>query len=176
MIKKQQFSTCFFCSPCCHWQRKKCISFLFQVPRQVRICYFITTRSEGFFVCLPCLTSYFVVSRNLPTSFKSTSGWIVHGLKAKLKQHKKLTIVASTVLNFVSKTDVNIPQLMVWNHWVKLLVNNRGRTSDSCDAGVFFQNPQLSSQRKTFQFGSGHILMDVYIAHQGYKQGEKISR
>lgn len=51
---KKKISNYFSCSRGCHWQRKKCISFLFQVPRQVRICYFITARSEGLFlfVCL----------------------------------------------------------------------------------------------------------------------------
>lgn len=84
------------------------------------------------YVCLPGLTLYFAVYRNVPTSFQSPNGHVLHRLQAKLKRSKKLTIRAATVLNFVAKTDVNIPGLMVWNRWVELPVNNRGRMSDNC--------------------------------------------
>lgn len=55
----------FSCSPCCHWQRKKCISFLFQVPRQVRICYFITTRCFSLFTWFDFIHSLIEISQHL---------------------------------------------------------------------------------------------------------------
>lgn len=61
--------------------------------------------------------SYFVVSRNIPTSFESPLGYVLHKLQLELKRRMRLTIRIATVLNFVCKPYVDITRLMVWYRW-----------------------------------------------------------
>lgn len=68
---------------------------------------------RGIVFCSFTSFSYLVVSRNIPTSFSSPFACVLHKLQAELKRRTKLTIRIATVLNFVSKPDVNIPRLMV---------------------------------------------------------------
>lgn len=79
------------------------------------------------FVCLPGLTSFFVIYRDIPTSFQSSFGRVLHGLQAQLKRTKKLTRWATANINFISKPNVNIPRLMVRS----CRVNGPGGTRDS---------------------------------------------
>lgn len=65
--------------------------------------------------------------------------------------------------------------LLSWwceNCWVKRTVAEGRR--ESCDACLFFQKPQHQSKMKTFRFGSGSVLMNLYVEHGGYKQGNKV--
>lgn len=78
------------------------------------------------FVCLPGLTSFFVICRDIPTSFHFPHGHALHWLQAQLKRTKK-TRRATAIINFVSKANVNIPRLMVRS----CRVNGRGGTGDS---------------------------------------------
>lgn len=60
---------------------------------------------------------YFVISlhRKIPSSFKDCTGKIVHKVGAELKQSMKLTKKAKAHFTFVSKADMDIPDLMVRN-------------------------------------------------------------
>ncbi|KAM3611952.1 uncharacterized protein V6R79_026337 [Siganus canaliculatus] len=84
---------------------------------------------------------------NLPSSFKSSIGKIVHKVKAELKQSMKLTKKANAHFTFVSKADMGIPGLM---------------------------EPQHGTKDKSLAFGSGIVGMDVHIKRMGYRQGEPL--
>ncbi|XP_061673720.1 arrestin domain-containing protein 3-like [Syngnathoides biaculeatus] len=87
-----------------------------------------------------------VPNRKMPSSFKSSTGKIVHKLKAELKQSMRLTKTAKVHFTFVSKADMDIPGLMEPQHEIidKKLI------------------------------GSGIIAMDVYTKRMGYQQGEDL--
>uniref|UniRef100_A0A3B5JZ55 Arrestin domain-containing protein 3-like n=2 Tax=Takifugu rubripes TaxID=31033 RepID=A0A3B5JZ55_TAKRU len=85
--------------------------------------------------------------RTISTSFKFEHGRALHELRVQLKQPKTRSRWITTVINFVSKPNVNIPRLM---------------------------EPQDVSQVKTFRFGSGSVRMNVYLEHKAYKQGEAL--
>uniref|UniRef100_A0AAV2JTV6 Arrestin C-terminal-like domain-containing protein n=1 Tax=Knipowitschia caucasica TaxID=637954 RepID=A0AAV2JTV6_KNICA len=92
--------------------------------------------------------SFKITESNLPSTFKSSVGKIVHKLKAELKQSMKMTKTAKTHITFVSPADMNIPGLL---------------------------EPQHGSKDKTISaFGSGTVAMDVNIERLGYWQGEAL--
>ncbi|XP_037635107.1 arrestin domain-containing protein 3-like isoform X1 [Sebastes umbrosus] len=92
--------------------------------------------------------SFEIPDRKIPSSFKATTGKIVHKLTAQLKQSMKLTKEAKTHFTFVSKADMNIPGLM---------------------------EPQYGTKDKSVKvFGSGNISMDVHTKRMGYQQGEAL--
>ncbi|XP_077378843.1 arrestin domain-containing protein 3-like [Festucalex cinctus] len=92
--------------------------------------------------------SFNVPNRKMPSSFKASTGRIVHKLKAELKQSMKLTKTAKAHFTFVSKADMDIPGLMEPQH-------------DCTD-------------KKLAVFGSGTIAMDVYTKKMGYRPGEDL--
>ncbi|XP_077416308.1 arrestin domain-containing protein 3-like [Vanacampus margaritifer] len=92
--------------------------------------------------------SFKVPNSKMPSSFKASTGRIVHKLKAELKQSMKLTKTAKAHFTFVSKADMDIPGLMEAQH-------------DSTD-------------KKLAVFGSGIIAMDVYTKKMGYQPGEDL--
>uniref|UniRef100_A0A3Q2Y404 Arrestin domain-containing protein 3-like n=1 Tax=Hippocampus comes TaxID=109280 RepID=A0A3Q2Y404_HIPCM len=87
-------------------------------------------------------------SSKMPSSFKTSTGRIVHKLKAELKQSMKLTKTAKAHFTFVSKADMDIAGLMEPQH-------------DCTD-------------KKLAVFGSGTIAMDVYTKKMGYQPGETL--
>ncbi|XP_076015979.1 arrestin domain-containing protein 3-like [Genypterus blacodes] len=92
--------------------------------------------------------SFKIPDRNMPSTFTSVTGKIIHKVKAELKQSMKLTKKAETHFTFVSKADMNIPGLMEPQNGCK-------------DKSVTF-------------FGSGNISMDIHTKQMGYKQGETL--
>ncbi|KAF7661070.1 hypothetical protein LDENG_00268730 [Lucifuga dentata] len=56
--------------------------------------------------------SFKIPDRKMPSSFKSTTGRIVHKIKAELKQSMKITKKVKSHFTFVSKADMDIPGLM----------------------------------------------------------------
>lgn len=54
-----------------------------------------------------------ILYRNIPSTFKSSVGKIVHKLKAELKQSLRLTKKARTHFTFVSKANLALLTLMV---------------------------------------------------------------
>ncbi|KAM7391782.1 hypothetical protein PAMP_022440 [Pampus punctatissimus] len=92
--------------------------------------------------------SFKIPDRKLPSSLKSSTGKIVHKLKAELKQSMKLTKKAKIHFTFVSKADMDIPGLM---------------------------EPQYGCKDKSFKLlGSGTVAMEVHTKRMGYKQGEAL--
>ncbi|XP_061762310.1 arrestin domain-containing protein 3-like [Nerophis ophidion] len=89
-----------------------------------------------------------IPDRNMPSSFKSSTGRIVHKVKAELKRSMKLKKEAKAHFTFVSKADMDIHGLMEPQH-------------DCTDKS-------LST------FGSGSISMDVHTSRMGYQQGEDL--
>ncbi|XP_026198115.1 arrestin domain-containing protein 3-like [Anabas testudineus] len=92
--------------------------------------------------------SFKIPDRKLPSSFRSSTGKIVHKVKAELKQSLKLTKKAKAHFTFVSTADMDIPRLM---------------------------EPQYGCKDKSIKlFGSGTVSMDVHTNRMGYKQGEAL--
>ncbi|KAM9391807.1 arrestin domain-containing protein 3-like [Pholidichthys leucotaenia] len=88
----------------------------------------------------------FNIPDRLPSTFKSSTGNIVHKVKAELKQSMKFTEKAKAHFTLVSAAD--IPGL---------------------------QDPQYASKDKSLNvFGSGKILMDVCTKQMGFKQGHAL--
>ncbi|XP_051924646.1 arrestin domain-containing protein 3-like isoform X1 [Hippocampus zosterae] len=92
--------------------------------------------------------SFKVPNGKMPSSFKASTGRIVHKLKAELKQSMKLTKTAKAHFTFVSKADMDIAGLMEPQH-------------DCTD-------------KKLAVFGSGTIAMDVYTKKMAYQPGETL--
>ncbi|XP_055367860.1 arrestin domain-containing protein 3-like [Betta splendens] len=89
-----------------------------------------------------------IPDRNIPSSFNSPTGKIVHKVKAELKHSLKLMKSAKAYFLFTSKTDMNISGLM---------------------------EPQQDSKDKTIKvFGSGTISMHVRTQRMGFSQGEAL--
>lgn len=124
-------------------------------------------RSE-FFVWSPCyskepfcpFTWFFLMDRTISTSFKFNHGRILHKLRVQLKQHKTRSRWITTVINFVSEPNVNIPRLMVRSYRLNLPLNSRGRTSAS---GVIvtwvcsFRNLRMSARWRR-----SHLALEVF--------------
>lgn len=92
--------------------------------------------------------SFNIPDRNLPSTFTSSVGKVVHKLKAELKQSMKLTKTAKTHFTFVSSADMDMPGLL---------------------------EPQYGCRDKTISaFGSGTVALDVHIERLGYWQGEAL--
>lgn len=92
--------------------------------------------------------SFKIPERNMPSTFKSSVGKIVHKLKAELKQSMQLTKTAKTHFTFVSSADMDVPGLL---------------------------EPQSGCKDKTLStFGSGTVTIDVHTERQGYNQGEAL--
>ncbi|XP_037536406.1 arrestin domain-containing protein 3 [Nematolebias whitei] len=92
--------------------------------------------------------SFKIPNRQMPSTFHSSIGRVVHKMKAELKQSMKLTKKSECPFIFVSKTDMNMPGLMV---------------------------PQHGSKDKSLAFGSGNISLDASIKKTGYIPGEPIN-
>uniref|UniRef100_A0A672FF79 Arrestin domain-containing protein 3-like n=1 Tax=Salarias fasciatus TaxID=181472 RepID=A0A672FF79_SALFA len=89
-----------------------------------------------------------IPDKRIPSSFKSPIGKIVHKLTAELHQSMKLTKTAKVHFDFVSKADMDIPNLL---------------------------DPQYGCKDKNFKvFGSGSVSLDVHTNKMGYRQGETL--
>lgn len=75
---------------------------------------------------------FFLMDRTISTSLKFDHGRVLHELRVQLKLPKTRTRWLTTVINFVSKPNVNIPRLMVRSCRLNLPLNSRGTTSTSC--------------------------------------------
>ncbi|XP_029916709.1 arrestin domain-containing protein 3-like [Myripristis murdjan] len=84
----------------------------------------------------------------IPSSFKASTGKIVHRLKAELHQSMRVPVKAKTSFTFVSKADMGMPGLMEPQYGCK-------------DRSVTF-------------FGSGNISMEVHTERMGYQQGDAL--
>ncbi|XP_008334877.1 arrestin domain-containing protein 3-like [Cynoglossus semilaevis] len=92
--------------------------------------------------------SFKIPDRKMPSTFKHSTGRIVHKLRAELKQSMKLTKKTKAHFTFVSKNDMEYPGLM---------------------------EPQYGCKDKSLSFfGSGTITMDVHTKRMGYKQGGSV--
>ncbi|CAN9513319.1 unnamed protein product [Ophioblennius macclurei] len=92
--------------------------------------------------------TFTIPDKRIPSSFKTGIGKIVHKLKAELRQSMKLTKKAKVHFNFVSKADMDIPNLL---------------------------DPQSGCKDKNIKvFGSGSVSLDVHTNKLGYRQGETI--
>ncbi|XP_072289772.1 arrestin domain-containing protein 3-like [Eucyclogobius newberryi] len=92
--------------------------------------------------------SFTVPERNIPSTFTSSVGKIVHKLKAELRQSMKMTKTAKTHFTFVSQADMATPGLL---------------------------DPQHGCQDKTISvFGSGTVALDIRTERMGYWQGEAL--
>ncbi|XP_035494897.2 arrestin domain-containing protein 3 [Scophthalmus maximus] len=93
--------------------------------------------------------SFKIPERKIPSSFKDCTGKIVHKVGAELKQSMKLTKKAKAHFTFVSKADMDIPDLM---------------------------EPQYGCKDKSLKvFGSGNVSMNVHTKRMGYMQGEPVT-
>ncbi|MEQ2229776.1 hypothetical protein ILYODFUR_022345 [Ilyodon furcidens] len=91
--------------------------------------------------------SFRIPDRELPSSFSSMFGQIIHTLKAKLKHSMIPARKAKTHFTFVSKAEMNIPGIMVSQH---------------------------RSKQKSIALNSGIVLLDIYTRRMGYKPGEEL--
>ncbi|KAM6930314.1 arrestin domain-containing protein 3-like [Xenentodon cancila] len=92
--------------------------------------------------------SFNIPNRKMPSTFKTSTGKIVHKIKAELKQSMKLSKTTKVHYTFISKADMDTPGLM---------------------------EPQHDSKDKSLAFGSGNVSMDVYTKRMGYRPGENLS-
>ncbi|XP_051924647.1 arrestin domain-containing protein 3-like isoform X2 [Hippocampus zosterae] len=93
--------------------------------------------------------SFKVPNGKMPSSFKASTGRIVHKLKAELKQSMKLTKTAKAHFTFVSKADMDIAGLMEPQH---VCIEHNFK---SC--------------------GSGTVTMNVYTEQMAYKADETLN-
>uniref|UniRef100_H3DDA7 Arrestin C-terminal-like domain-containing protein n=1 Tax=Tetraodon nigroviridis TaxID=99883 RepID=H3DDA7_TETNG len=91
--------------------------------------------------------SFQIPDRNIPSTFKSSVGKIVHKLKAELKQSLRLTKKARTHFTFVSKANLALLTLM---------------------------EPQYGCRNKSLTLSSGGVFMHIKTDRMGYMQGETI--
>ncbi|XP_038132124.1 arrestin domain-containing protein 3-like [Cyprinodon tularosa] len=91
--------------------------------------------------------SFTIPDRKLPSSFSSIFGQIIHTLKAKLKQSMMLPRKAKTYFTFVSKEEMNLPGIRVF---------------------------QQKSKEKSIALSSGIVLLDISTRQMGYKSGEDL--
>ncbi|XP_020561654.1 actin cytoskeleton-regulatory complex protein PAN1-like [Oryzias latipes] len=92
------------------------------------------------------LFSFKIPERDMPSTFNSPVGKVIHKVKAELKQSLKLTKKAKAHFTFVSKSNMD---------------------------GL--QEPQSGCKDKGLSSGSGNVSLDVHTPKRGYMQGEALS-
>uniref|UniRef100_A0A8C8A216 Arrestin C-terminal-like domain-containing protein n=1 Tax=Oryzias sinensis TaxID=183150 RepID=A0A8C8A216_9TELE len=92
------------------------------------------------------LFSFKIPEKDMPSTFNSPVGKVIHKVKAELKQSLKLTKKAKAHFTFVSKSNID---------------------------GL--QEPQSGCKDKGLSSGSGNVSLDVHTPKRGYMQGEALS-
>ncbi|KAF7200100.1 arrestin domain-containing protein 3 [Nothobranchius furzeri] len=92
--------------------------------------------------------SFKIPDREMPSSFWSMFGRVLHKLKAELKQSMRLKKRTEIYYTFVSRADMSIPRLLL---------------------------PQHTYNDKYIPFGFGKVTMDVRVRKMGYKAGESMN-
>ncbi|KAJ8414922.1 hypothetical protein AAFF_G00024450 [Aldrovandia affinis] len=89
-----------------------------------------------------------IPQRNMPSSFKGAHGKIIYSLEAKLSRSMRVPSKAKTEFTFLSKADMEFPQLM---------------------------EPQFGMKEEKMKvFNSGNVSMNINTERMGYLQGEGV--
>ncbi|KAF6729755.1 Arrestin domain-containing protein 3 [Oryzias melastigma] len=90
--------------------------------------------------------SFKIPEKDMPSTFNSPVGKVIHKVKAELKQSMKLRKKAKAHFTFVSKPNMDL-----------------------------LQEPQSGCQDKNISSGFGNVSLDVHTPKRGYMQGEDLT-